>query len=313
LVTQLKVIMFTDQVNSTMNMAQRTPDEITIVSRAQTELTTEAVSRCRGVNPKDTGDGHMIQFHSCRDAVRCGSLLQRYVSERNKSQRNELLKFQLHIGIDLGEAVVLDNDDLRANAANMAARVTAEGPRGEVYFTGKVAQELHEREANFELVGSFTLRGIGEVNIYRLKDWLNRVESTPNPFIWRDGITRTEDFFEREYELRRFRDYLRSGTNCQIVGPRRIGKSSLLRQVESKATKWEAAAVVAYVDQQDPLCWTRKGWLKYVSKKWDRQAAVSNDSEFSELVDEMRSHNRRPVLCIDEFEAMRARPKEFNP
>lgn len=309
---QLKVIMFTDQVNSTGNMAELTPDEIRIMTREQNRLVTEAVSRCRGVMLKDTGDGHMIEFRACSDAVRCGYLIQNYVEARNRLQSNERLEFELHVGIEMGEAIVLDNGDLRANAANMAARVSARGPGGEVYFTEKVMRELNPREAQAERVGSVMLKGVrGEVAIYRLKDWLGPVESSPNPFIWRDGITRAEDFFGREKELQRLSNFLSKRQNCQIVGPRRIGKTSLLRQVENKAVEWEASALVAYVDQQDASCHTGKGWLKYVGRKWHWDAHVSDLATFSERVGEMLSQKLRPVLCMDEFEEMTARPAEF--
>jgi Adenylate cyclase, family 3 (some proteins contain HAMP domain) len=304
--------MFTDQVDFTGNTALRTPDEIGIVTREQNELTTEAVSRCRGLMLNDTGDGHMIEFRACSDAVRCGSLIQKYVAERNQSQSNERLKFELHIGIEFGEAVLISEGGLHANAANLAARITAQGPKGEVYFTEKVKNELNPREASVEQVGRLPLKGVvGEVSIYRLIEWLGPVESTPNPFIWRDGITRAEDFFGRESELRRLRDLLRGRQNCQIVGPRRIGKTSLLRQVEHQAATWDSATVVAYVDQQDASCNTRQGWLKHVGKKWHWKTDVSDLAEFSEQLDEMLTQKLRPVLCMDEFEEMTARPKEF--
>lgn len=310
--TELKVVMFTDQVNSTAHMTQRTPEESGIVTREQNNLTAEAVSRCRGVILKDTGDGHMIEFRSCADAVRCGHLIQSGVKERNGVQNNELLKFGLHVGIEFGEALVLDNGDLRANAANLAARVSAKGLEGEVYFTEKVAKELHPREFVVERVGSLPLKGVEEeVVIYRLKEWLGKIESSSNPFIWRGGITKADDFFGREDELRRLRDFLRGRQNCQIVGPRRIGKTSLLRQVESKAAEWEASAVVAYVDQQDAHCFSQRDWLEYVGRKWHWDVAVATLAEFSERVDRMLAHDLRPVLCIDEFEEMTARANEF--
>ena len=82
--TALKVVMFTDQVKSTLHTARRTSAEIAQVNRAQTD---------------------------------------------------DRLQFELHIGIDFGEVLVLQNGDLRGNAANRAARVCAECPPAEVYFT----------------------------------------------------------------------------------------------------------------------------------------------------------------------------------
>src|SRR5215212_1261358 len=172
--TELKVVMFTDQVSSTLNMARRTPAEIKQVARAQDDLTADVVKQCRGTILKDTGDGHFIEFHSCTDAVRCGFLIQKRVAERNSSQANERLRFDLHVGIDFGEAVVLPDGDLRANTANLAARVCGACPAGEVYFTEKVMRELNRREARAEQVEveADKLKGVeGEVNVYRLTEW----------------------------------------------------------------------------------------------------------------------------------------------
>jgi class 3 adenylate cyclase len=316
--TELKVVMFTDQVGSTLGMTRRTPAEIERIAREQDDLTIDAVKQCRGRLLKDTGDGHLIEFDSCADAVRCGFLLQRRVGERNESQADERLRFELHVGIDFGEAVVLPNGDLRANTANLAARVCSACPAGEVYFTEKVMRELNAREARVEKVEveADKLKGVeGGVNIYRLVEWLVPIESNPNTFIWRAGITNGEDFFDREQEQRTLRAYLHGRQNCQIVGPRRIGKTSLLRQVERAADRWDKqtdeGTAVAYLDLQDPRCHTLAGWLKLAARqcKWTTPAATLTD--FAECVEAALAQGRRPVLCMDEFEELATRRAEF--
>jgi class 3 adenylate cyclase len=310
--TELKVILFTDQIDSTKHMAERTPAESLRITREQNDLTADAVRQCHGAILKDTGDGNMISFSSCADAVRCGFIIQQRVRERNAAQPSEPLKFALHVGIDLGEAVVLENDDLRANAANRAARVSAKGPEGEVYFTEKVKQELHPREAQVEFVEAMQLKGVADsVNIYRLVNWLGDIEAAPNPFIWRGGITKAEDFFDRDNEQRTLRSFLQNRQNSQIVGPRRLGKTSLLRQVERKAAEWEPSAAVAYVDLQDARCYTLAGWLRRVSRLFAWPAAATSLEEFAEGVDTMTTTGQRPVLCLDEFEELTMRRDEF--
>src|SRR5258708_1946512 len=116
--TQLKVIAFTDQVGSTTKTTQRTHAEIDRVNREQQSLTVEIVQQCRGAILKDTGDGHMIEFLACSDAVRFGFIIQQRVKARNDAQTNDNLKFDLHVGIDFGEVIVLENGDIRGNAAN---------------------------------------------------------------------------------------------------------------------------------------------------------------------------------------------------
>jgi class 3 adenylate cyclase len=312
--TELKVVMFTDQVSSTLNMAARTPAEIKQVAREQDDLTADVVKQCRGTILKDTGDGHLIEFSSCTDAVRCGSLLQKRVRERNESQSNERIRFDLHVGIDFGEAVVLPNGDLRANTANLAARVCSICPAGEVYFTEKVMRELNPGEATAQKVKveAGKLKGVrGRINIYSLVELLGPVESTPNPFIWRQGITNPEDFFDREREQRTIRDYLRGRQNCQIVGPRRISKTSLLRMVEHRATEWEQVAVVAYLDLQDPRCHTLSKWLALASRQFGWPVTPASLADFIEQVEGVLAGGRHPVLCLDEFEELTKHRGEF--
>jgi class 3 adenylate cyclase len=310
--TELKVIMFTDQVSSTSSMARRTPAEIKQVAREQDDLTADVVKQCRGKILKDTGDGHFIEFPACTDAVRCGFLLQRRVGERNESRADKRLTFELHVGVDFGEAVVLPNGDLRANTANLAARVCSACPAGEVYFTEKVMRELNPREARVEKVGSLPLKGVsGKVKLFRLAEWLGPVESAPNPFIWRAGITKAEDFFDRDKEQHTLRAYLRGGQNCQVVGPRRISKTSLLRRIEHRAREWEQSAVVAYMDLQDPRCFTLSGWLTLASRQFSRPAPAAGLAEFMEHIEEMLAGGRHPVLCLDEFEELTKRRVEF--
>jgi class 3 adenylate cyclase len=154
---ETKVVMFTDEVNSTARNEDRTDDERTSVAKAQSKLTNTAVRGCRGKILKDTGDGHFMEFRSCADAVKCGHVLQKMVTEHNQAQTNDLLKFDLHVGIDSGDLTVLKNKDLRGTAAARASRISGKCPAGEVYFSSKIAEELNRREARVEEVGKCEL------------------------------------------------------------------------------------------------------------------------------------------------------------
>lgn len=134
---------------------------------------------------------------------------------------------------------------------------------------------------------------------------------TPNPFTWRKGITAAEAFFNREAEQLVLRDFIHTGQNCQIVGPRRIGKTSLLLQVEREIPDWEPSAVFAYIDLHDARCGTLPGWLHQVSKKLAWNKAVTSLGEFNERIEEMVSRHVLPVLCLDEFEEFAMRPEQF--
>lgn len=134
---------------------------------------------------------------------------------------------------------------------------------------------------------------------------------TPNPFTWRKGITAAEAFFNREAEQLILRDFIHTGQNCQIVGPRRIGKSSLLLAVERALPEWGQKAVLAYIDLHDARCGTLSGWLHQVSKKLAWNKSVTSLGAFNERVEEMISQNVLPVLCLDEFEEFTMRRDQF--
>lgn len=310
--TELKVVMFTDQVKSTANTARRTHAEVEQITRAQDDLTAEVLRRTRGVLLKDTGDGCLAQFPAVLEAVQAGMLLQRRVAERNAAQRAEQMRFDLHVGIDLGDLVVLDNGDLRGEAANRCARVCAACPPDEVYLSDTAARALKHNEVELAEVGAPAFKGVeGETKVYRVAALRAWPEAAANPFIWRGGITRAEDFFDRDGEQRTVRAYLAGRQNCQIVGPRRIGKTSLLRQIERAAPKWDAAARVAYLDLQDPRCYTLNGWLSLASRQCNWTTPAATLADFADCVDAAISDGQRPVLCLDEFEELTARRDEF--
>lgn len=135
---------------------------------------------------------------------------------------------------------------------------------------------------------------------------------TPNPFTWRKGITAAEAFFNRTSEQWMLRDFIHTDQNCQIVGPRRIGKTSLLLEVKRSVHEWKERAVIAYIDLHDERCSTLSGWLGQVSQKlsWTRRA--TSLPEFNEGIEEMVSRNVLPVLCLDEFEVFKTRPDQFS-
>jgi AAA+ ATPase superfamily predicted ATPase len=57
------------------------------------------------------------------------------------------------------------------------------------------------------------------------------VESVRNPFFHRGPIRQRDHFFNREHEVGQALGLLRSLQNVALVGQRRMGKTSLLRQL----------------------------------------------------------------------------------
>jgi hypothetical protein len=132
-----------------------------------------------------------------------------------------------------------------------------------------------------------------------------------NPFSIRAGIVDDAFFHGRERERRMLRDFIKNRQNCQLVGERRIGKSSLVRYVERHAGEWVASARVAYLDLQDPRCYTLRGWLKEVGHRLSLSTTPATLVDLAESIEDLLSSGVCPVLCLDEFGEMARRDTEF--
>jgi hypothetical protein len=133
-----------------------------------------------------------------------------------------------------------------------------------------------------------------------------------NPFVYRAGITSSKDFFNRENEQITLRDFLHKQQHHQVVGPRRIGKTSLLLQVERAASTWEPASVAAYIDLQDARCSTVAGFLQQISRRWGWMPIAHTLAGFAQNIEDMVSKGQHPVLCLDEFEEFTLQRTEFD-
>ena len=133
-----------------------------------------------------------------------------------------------------------------------------------------------------------------------------------NPFNMRGGIRNDALFFNRNWERGILRDYLRGRQNCQLVGPRRIGKSSLLLFIQRHCTEWCPEARVAYLDLQDPRYYTFAGWLKGVARGFELPQPLHSLSDLMEAIEDLIDRNIHPVLCLDEFGEMTRRTDQFS-
>jgi hypothetical protein len=213
----------------------------------------------------------------------------------------------------VGELVVLENGDLRGEAANRCARICSLTPAGEVYLSSTAASLLNHHEAELTVVTTEPLKGIDEpVTIYRVVRLANAYTDHRNPFIWRTGITSAEDFFNRANEQRILQTYIQGHQSCQIIGQRRIGKTSLLRLLERIVSTWVEKGTPAYLDLQDPRCFTLSGWLALTAKRWKWEFKPTTLAEFSEGVDVMMLEGPVPILCLDEFDELSSRRGEFS-
>lgn len=295
-------VLFTDMVDSIIHTAEEV--------REMKEIVAELLRSARGRLFVSAGDSEVIAFPSCTDSLRYAFTLQQRLKARNEAQTSDEKTFQVRIGIDFGQ-VTDDSRDLYGPTVNRAARVCMKCPPGEVYFTDSVLSELHKSEFAIELVGSIQLKGFHEeVSLYRLIISEGN-DSIPNPFVFSHPIVRPQDFIGRERETRLLRSLLHGRQNCQIVGPRKIGKTSFLMHIKRSATDWEENVLAAFVDLQDPRCYTLAGLLDRIGREFGSSGSLKGLSDFGDFVDDKVSDGHQLVLCLDEFEQLVLQPDEF--
>ena len=283
-------------------MERRNSSQIRQVWTEQVAITNASLNLCKGVIVNNTGDGHICRFESASHAILCGWLMQKYTAERNDFQSDELLKFSIYVGIDVGEVLEVGAKEWRGNVKNRAARVTSECPAGEVYFTSRVSGLLDDRAIVKELVeGEFTFKGVsGKTVLYRVTECIEPLPEIANPFHWRGAITDIEAFQSRRRQIAEIKGYLMGGQNAQIVGERRIGKSSLMRYIQSQASGWADGISISYVDLTDARCRTSEGLLAQIAFGW-KSEKISNLIGLTDIVEKMTTSGKRPLLLIDEF------------
>lgn len=142
-----------------------------------------------------------------------------------------------------------------------------------------------------------------------------------NPFFYGGRITDTTKFLGRESELRRLFTALETAPAGQaqhisIVGPRRMGKSSLLFHVTqvyihhlSQPQKYR----FVYVDLDDSRCHNLSGLLGFILQAL--KIPHTGHPTLDQFQDALRKLTEKqgvvPVLCLDEFEHLTQRKNQF--
>lgn len=143
----------------------------------------------------------------------------------------------------------------------------------------------------------------------------------PNPFFY-GGRVSPEQFVGRVKELRRIFaglevTYTGQMQSFSVVGPRRIGKSSLLFYVANKYADYLQDAApyrFAYLELQDARCHTLTGLLDGILAQLgagERPGRASPLVEFQEAILALKRSGALPVVLLDEFEELVHRREQF--
>ncbi len=134
-------------------------------------------------------------------------------------------------------------------------------------------------------------------------------------FLCNAALTDPSEFFGRAREILTLRNRTRTGQSTSIIGPRRIGKTWLLRywwliaeeQLGDKYT-------IGYLDATSPKCSGMVGFTKEILHALniplpkEEPGLKDNLIALEEAAAQKRENGEFFILCIDEFEGVRKQP-----
>ena len=151
--------MFTDIVDSTKRAAEIGDGQWRALLDRHDEAVRQQLTRFRGTEVKNLGDGFMATFDGPARAVRCAAAI---------SESVRPLGIAVRSGLHTGE-IELKRDDITGIAVHIAARVAAEAEAGETIVSSTVRDLVAGSGLRFEDRGAHTLKGLPEeVRLYRV-------------------------------------------------------------------------------------------------------------------------------------------------
>jgi transcriptional regulator with XRE-family HTH domain len=134
------------------------------------------------------------------------------------------------------------------------------------------------------------------------------------PFAYKMKLVNIEDFFGRRYEINLLLARTTTGQSTAIVGPRRIGKSWLLRYLYIWVQQHVAHLRMVYIDASLPRCSTLTEMLGFILEALHlaepAEKRVHNYLKTLETaVQDASLQKQNLVLCIDKFDRMCQMPE----
>jgi hypothetical protein len=169
--TVTRTVAFTDLANYTQKVSRTDRNGLRKILAEHEALVAPIVEGHGGRIVKNLGDSFMVLFVAATDALRAALEIQNIVSGPGG--------IQLRLAMTTGDVEEIEGDAF-GEAVNLAARILAQTPAGEIWFGPGTRVCMNAAEIPWESVGRFRLRGIpGEKEIFRAvasnRAWLPEV------------------------------------------------------------------------------------------------------------------------------------------
>ncbi len=119
---RLAAIMAADVVGYSRLMGEDEFGALARLKKLRNEFLHPKVSEYRGRIVKTTGDGTLVEFPSAVDALQHAVDVRHELARRN-ADLSEPERIELRMGINLGDIIVINGDDIFGDGVNVAARL----------------------------------------------------------------------------------------------------------------------------------------------------------------------------------------------
>jgi adenylate cyclase len=154
---RLLAVMFTD-IQGFSELAGRDEDAAIGLLRTHNRLMRAAIRSHRGVVIKTMGDAFLGRFAAASDAIDCAADVQRRLARWNKG-RESRERLEIRVGVHVGD-VIVGRRDILGVVANLAKRLEAQAPAGEVCCSDAARlMILHLPRYRFRVLGRSTPKG----------------------------------------------------------------------------------------------------------------------------------------------------------
>jgi adenylate cyclase len=166
---RLAAILAADVAGYSRLMGQDEAGTLARLRAHRRELIDAKIGEHKGRIVKTTGDGLLIEFPSVVEAVACAVAVQRGMTDRNDSVREEQ-RIVFRVGVNLGDIIVEDGD-IHGDGVNVAARLEALAEPGGICVSGTVRDHIGDRlDVTFDDLGDQNLKNIARpVKVYRVR------------------------------------------------------------------------------------------------------------------------------------------------
>jgi adenylate cyclase len=157
---RLAAILAADVAGYSRLMGQDEAGTLARLRAHRRELIDPKLAEHKGRVVKTTGDGILIEFPSVVEAVVCSVAVQRGMAERN-IQVPEDQRIVFRMGVNLGDIIVAEDEDIHGDGVNVAARLEALAEPGGICISRMVQDQVRDKlPYAFEDMGEQSVKNI---------------------------------------------------------------------------------------------------------------------------------------------------------